>query len=200
MTAHVRPERGTPDGLLPHTFDADDVRRMVEAGILHEDQRVELVDGELVAMASKGFAHDWVKNEVIHVLARGLSPEFRIAVESTLRLSRSVLLEPDVLVARKSDVLKSPEGFATVDGPRILLAIEVAASSLAYDRGRKAALYARFGVPEYWVIDANERSAWVHTGPADGAYASTVAVARGGVLRPAAPDLSGVTIDLAALG
>jgi Uma2 family endonuclease len=199
MTAHVRPGHGTPDGLLPHTFDADDVRRMVEVGILHEDQRVELVEGELVAMASKGFAHDWVKNNVIRTLARALSDEFYLAVESTLRLSRSVLLEPDLLVALKSDVLKSPEGFATVDGPRILLAIEVAASSLAYDRGRKAALYARFGVPEYWVIDANERIAWVHTGPSDDGYGSTVAVARGGVLRPAAPDLSGVTIDLAAL-
>lgn len=199
MTVHVHPKPQTSDGLSPRTFDADEVRRMVEAGILGEDERVELVEGELVAMAAKGFAHDWVKNEVVELLVRTLSPDFRVAVESTLRLSRSVLLEPDILVARKTDLVKSPEGFATIAGSRVLLAVEIAVSSLAYDRGRKAAFYARFGVGEYWVIDANERIAWVHRGASDSGYTSIASVPRNGVLKPAASELESVQIDLSAL-
>jgi Uma2 family endonuclease len=200
MTVHIVPESRTPDGQVRRTFDADEVRRMVEAGVLGEDERVELVEGELLAMAAKGFAHDWVKSEVAQLLSRSLPASFRVAVECTVQLSRSVVLEPDVLVARRDDILRSPDGFASLDGSRILLAVEVAASSLVYDRGRKAALYARFGVPEYWVIDANERVAWVHADPSEGGYRAVVEAGRGAVLQPRAPDLAGIAVDLAALG
>lgn len=200
MTVHVPPTPQTPDGLVRRTFDADDVRRMVEAGILGEDERVELVEGELIAMSAKGFAHDRVKNALVAQCNRSLPAEVYVAVESTLQLSRSVMLEPDILVARRADVVPSPQGFATVDGPKVLLAIEVAVSSLAYDRGRKAALYARFGVPEYWVIDANERCAWVHVRPDGDSYAEVAAVARDGTLHPQALELAALSIDLAPLG
>lgn len=199
MTVHVHPKPQTSDGLAPRTFDADEVRRMVEAGILDEDERIELVEGELVAMAAKGFAHDRVKNEVVRLCNRVLPDDVYVAVESTLRLERTTLLEPDILVARERDLERSPEGFATVAGPRVLLAIEIAASSLSYDRGRKADLYARFGVPEYWVIDANERVAWVHAEPDEGSYGKVVAVGRADVLRPRARELAGLAVDLAKL-
>ncbi len=78
--------------------------------------------------------------------------------------------------------------------------IEVAASSLAYDRGRKAALYARHGVREYWVIDARERGAWVHRGPAEGVCRNVAELSQGATVRPEAAVLAMITVPLAELG
>jgi Uma2 family endonuclease len=193
MTVHV--VQGG-DGLARRAFSAADVRRMVESGILSEDERVELIDGELIAMSAKGFAHDRIKTELVHRLFRALSDDYRVHVESTLQLDAAVLVEPDLLVARKEAASMSAEGFATIPVSEVLLLIEVAATSLAWDRGRKAALYARAGVPEYWVIDANERTAWVHRGSGPSGYASVAEVRPHERLEAAAPELSGFGVRL----
>lgn len=65
-------------------------------------------------------------------------------------------------------------GFAQLDPGEALLVIEVAVSSLAYDNGLKTRLYARHKVREFWVIDANERTTWVHTGPSGDGWSSIV--------------------------
>jgi len=77
-----------------------------------------------------------------------------IAQETTLRLDEATFLEPDFLVFRRDLDLKR------LDGPAVLLAIEVADTSLAYDRGRKLAVYASYGVREVWVIDARRATTW----------------------------------------
>ncbi|TGD98651.1 Uma2 family endonuclease [Methylobacterium nonmethylotrophicum] len=195
MTIHV-----TPDSPLPRRFTAGDLRLMLDAGILHEDERVELLDGELVEMAAKGFAHDAVKNALNRRLTPILPDSIYLGIESTLQLEPGLLLEPDLLLAPLSARSASPEGFCTIPGPEILLVIEVAVSSLAYDRGRKAALYARHGVREYWVIDAQEREAWVHRAPIDGLYRDVVEMPRDAVLQPQAAALAGVAVPLADLG
>ena len=196
MTVHV--VQGG-DGLARRAFSADDVRRMVESGILSEDERVELIDGELIAMSAKGFAHDRIKTELVHRLSRALSDAYRVHVESTLQLDAAVLVEPDLLVARKDAASMSAEGFATIPVSEVLLLIEVAATSLAYDRGRKAALYAREGVPEYWVIDANERTAWIHRGPGPSGYATVTEVPPHERLEATAPELVGFGVRLEGL-
>ncbi len=195
MTIHV-----TPDSPLPRRFTAGDLRLMLDAGILREDERVELLDGELVEMAAKGFAHDVVKNALMRRLAPILSDSIYLGIESTLQLEPGLLLEPDLLLAPMSARSASPDGFCTIPGPEILLVIEVAASSLAYDRGRKAALYARHGVREYWVIDAQERGAWVHRGPVEGVYREVAEFSRAATLRPEAGDWAQITVPLAELG
>jgi Uma2 family endonuclease len=195
MTIHV-----TPDSPLPRRFTAGDLRLMLDAGILREDERVELLDGELVEMAAKGFAHDVVKNALMRRLVPVLSDSIYLGIESTLQLGPGLLLEPDLLLAPTNVRSASPEGFCTIPGSEILLVIEVAASSLAYDRGRKAALYARHGVREYWVIDAQERGARVHRGPAEGVYRDVVEMSRDSVLRPEAEELATITVPLAELG
>ncbi|GJD64848.1 hypothetical protein MPEAHAMD_5033 [Methylobacterium frigidaeris] len=138
MTVHVPPD--TP---LPRRFTVSDLRLMLAAGILREDERVELLDGELVEMAAKGFAHDAVKNALMRRLVPLLPETVYLGIESTLQFGPGLFLEPDLLLAPMSARSASPEGFCTIPGPGILLVIEVASSSLAYDRGRKAALYAR---------------------------------------------------------
>ncbi|UHC16365.1 Uma2 family endonuclease [Methylobacterium currus] len=195
MTIHVTP--GSP---LPRRFTAGDLRLMLAAGILREDERVELLDGELVEMAAKGFAQDVVKNALVRRLVPLLPEAAYLGIESTLQLGPGLLLEPDLLLAPMSARSATPEGFCTIPGPEILLVIEVAASSLAYDRGRKAALYARHGVREYWVIDAQEREAWVHRGPAEGLYRDLAELSRDSVLRPEAEELAMIMAPLAELG
>jgi Uma2 family endonuclease len=78
--------------------------------------------------------------------------------------------------------------------------IEVAASSLAYDRGRKVTFYARHGVREYWVIDAQERGAWVHRVPMEDVYRDVAELSRDATLRPEAAVLAAVTVPIAELG
>ncbi len=195
MTIHV-----TPDSPRPRRFTAGDLRLMLDAGILREDERVELLGGELVEMAAKGFAHDVVKNALVRRLVPLVPEDVYLGIESTLQLEPGLLLEPDLLLAPLRACSASSEGFCTIPGPEILLVIEVAASSLAYDRGSKAALYARHGVREYWVIDALERGAWVHRGPIEGVYNDVTGLARDAILQPGAPALAGITVPLAELG
>lgn len=197
MTVHVI--EGL-DGLARRAFTADDVRRMVEAGIMAENEPVELVEGELIAMAGKGIAHELVKGDITRRLNRVLEDGIFVGNETTLRLNELTLVEPDILVLPRNAIERSPEGFITAQGPRILLVIEVANTSLAYDRGRKATIYGRHGVSEYWVIDTDDRTTHVHSTPRDAAYASITSVAAETLLTPKTPELSRFSVRMTEIG
>jgi hypothetical protein len=109
MTVHV-----TPDSPLPRRFTAGDLRLMLAAGVLREDERIEFLDGELVQMAAKGFAHDVVKNALVRRLVPRLPEAVYLGVESTLQLGPGLLLEPDLLLAPVSARCASPDGFCTI--------------------------------------------------------------------------------------
>ena len=161
-------------GLPPRrAFSVDDIRRMIEAGVIGEDERIELVEGEIVVMAAKSYAHEMVKNALIKAIIRAAGPSLEVGVETTIQFSTGILLEPDIALLRSDQVVKSDAGFVSVQQGGCSLVIEVSVSSLSYDKGRKAALYARLGVQEFWVIDANERHAFVHTGPSGDGWSST---------------------------
>jgi Uma2 family endonuclease len=162
------------DEISRRAFTVADIRRMVEAGILAEDERVELVEGDLVKMAAKGFAHELVKNSLVVAIAKSLPDHLRMGVETTLRLTETVLLEPDIAVFPALVFQKPVSDFVQLDPGQAHLVIEVAHSSLSYDKGLKAALYARHRVREFWVIDANERITWVHSGPQGDGWSSIV--------------------------
>ena len=160
------------EGLPRRAFTVEDVRRMVDAGVLTEDENFELVEGELVMMASKGIVHERIKSALILAIARVLPDDLRFGVETTLRLTDLTMLEPDLAVFPRSVFEVGVSGFASLQPGGARLIIEVAASSLSYDRGLKARIYARHRVQEFWVIDANERITWVHTGPSGDAWSS----------------------------
>jgi Uma2 family endonuclease len=162
-------------GLPPRrAFNVDDIRRMIEAGVIGEDERIELVEGEIVVMAAKSYAHEMIKNALIKAVIRAAQPSLEVGVETTIQFSTGILLEPDIAVLQSDQVVKSDAGFVSVQQDGCSLIIEVSVSSLSYDKGRKAALYARLGVREFWVIDANERRAFIHTGPAGDGWSSLV--------------------------
>jgi Uma2 family endonuclease len=155
-------------------FTALDISRMVDAGVLDEGERIELVEGEIVVMAAKGFAHELIKNALNLAVARVLPNTLGLGVEMTVQFTDRSILEPDIVVFERKALLKSEANFSQVHSGGILLAIEVAVSSLNYDRKVKSLLYASFGVREFWVIDANERVTWIHTAPRADGWASIV--------------------------
>ena len=122
---------------------------MVQAGVLAGDENVELIDGELVTMAAKGYAHELIRQTLLTALIRAVPRDLMVAAEPTLQLSDTVLIEPDIVVFPRASLVKSDAGFMHVAQGGVLLAIEIAASSMRYDQVLKAGLYARFGMQEY---------------------------------------------------
>jgi len=145
---------------------------MIDIGVMGEDERFELVGGEIVMMTPAGFAHELIKSALTMAMARAVPSESRLAVECGLELGKDVLVQPDIAVMPHSEFKQSAAGFVRPD--RLHLVVEVSAGRIAYDRGLKARLYARFGVREFWVIDANARTAWVHTGPSGETWSSII--------------------------
>jgi len=183
------------EGFDRRSFTVHDVRRMIDTGIMDEDERVELVEGELVVMAAKGYTHDLIKNGLNLALARALPTDMIVGIENSIQFTDKTILEPDLVVFKRSARARSEADFAYFERGNLLLAIEVAVSSLNYDRGLKARLYARYGVPELWVIDANERITWMHRDPNGDAWSSITE--RGATDPLTTPTLPGFSVRLA---
>ena len=175
-------------------FDVDAYYRMAEAGVLGDARRVELIDGEIIDMAAIGSPHAAITNRLIRAFAGAVSGGSALmSVQSPLRLDMYNEPQPDLMLLRPraDDYRTSHPGAADV-----LLLAEGSETSLAYDRGVKLPLYARFRVPEIWIVDLVGGAVGVYREPKDGAYASRERLAAG----PLAPALvPGVTIDVAAL-
>lgn len=154
------------EGLPRRRFSVADVRRMTELGLIGEDERLEVLDGEIVQMSAKGNRHESMKGGITWFLGRNCPDDFRFIPETGLYLSEMTYLEPDFVVFSASVRLSE------LKGPHVLLAIEVADSSLGYDLHRKPPIYASFGVRELWVIDAAARETHVHRGVSPEGYAS----------------------------
>ena len=152
------------EGLPRRRFTVAEVEAMVAAGVMGEDERIELIGGELVPMSPKGNQHEVVKVALLDRWMRLRPDACRLAPETTFRLSQDTFLEPDIVVYPRASGLKG------LSGPGVLLVVEIADSSLRYDMGRKAALYASFGVRELWVIDAVKLTVRVLRSPSPSGY------------------------------
>lgn len=147
---------------------------MTEAGVLGEDERIELIEGELVVMAAKGYAHEKVRHALTELLSDARPQGIRVAAEPTLQFSDQVIVEPDIVVFPHTAYARTEAGYVRLAQGSILLVVEIAISSLGHDKDVKAGLYAHHGVHEYWVIDANARTTWVHTQPTADGWSSVV--------------------------
>ncbi len=154
-------------------FTADEYQQMGRAGILREDDRVELIDGEVLAMSPIGPPHIGSVNRLNHLFARLVGDAAIVQVQLPVRLDAYSEPQPDLALLRpRADFY----GTAAAGPDDVLLAIEVAQSSLAYDRKVKAALYARRGIAEYWIVDLNGGEVIRHADPVDGRYRRVAAV------------------------
>jgi Uma2 family endonuclease len=183
------------EGFPRRAFTVEDIRRMLDAGVIHEDEKFELIEGEIVMTAAKGVAHERIKSALIIAIARALPDHLTMGVEATLRLTDTIMLEPDIAIFPKGLFKKSSAGFAQLDPGEAHLVIEVAATSLTYDKGLKARLYARHRVKEFWVLDANACTTCVHTGPNGDEWSSIVKCGPQDTLTT--PTLPGFSIKLA---
>jgi Uma2 family endonuclease len=154
------------DGLPRRLFRLADLDQMVAAGVIGHEERIELVGGELIPMAAKGIPHETLKLHLNYHFAAHRPPGWHFGQEFGWRIDDLNYLEPDFLFF--------PDGsdFAAVGGHMVGLAVEVSDSTLTYDRGRKARLYAEFGVAEYWAIDAIRRETLVYREPGRDGYAA----------------------------
>ena len=143
-------------------------------------------------MLPKGGRHEMVKRELNWHFQRTAPTDLWVVPETTLRLDDKSFLEPDFCVYRRS---VPPEDLR---GHDVLLAVEIADSSLSYDRGRKLGVYAAFGIPEVWVINAVSLVTHVHRGVGAEGYRTVLDVAPDGELSAARAD--GVGFSFAVLG
>jgi Uma2 family endonuclease len=165
-------------------FTVDEYYEMARVGILKPDERVELLDGEIVAMNPIGSPHAWCVTRLMEVFAP-LIGRIRVSLQNPLRLGHRSEPEPDIVVVRHD----SPED--RHPGPtEALLVIEVADSSIRKDRRTKMPMYARAGIPEYWIVDLNRDRIEVYRDPVRARYRSVTILGRGDVVSPQfAPDL-----------
>ncbi len=163
----------------PHQFTVADYHRMVAAGILNEDSRVELIRGQIVDMAPIGAPHLNMVNRLTRLLPAILGELGVLSVQNPVRLDDGSEPQPDVAVLKPR-----PEEYETTT-PRaadVLLVIEVAETSLDDDRAVKAPLYAGSGIPEYWIVNIVDRVVEVYRQPENGLYLQTRRVGADGTL------------------
>jgi Uma2 family endonuclease len=167
-------------------FTAREYHRMGEAGILHEDDRVELIEGEIVEMAAIGTRHFACVNGLTRLLVRGVGDAAIVSVQNPVRLDEHTEPQPDLTVLRVRDYRES----LPMPGD-VLLLIEVSDTTLAYDRGVKLPLYARSGIPEVWIVDLAGEVIERNTDPSGDSYRRVEQAQRGEALAPLAlPGLS----------
>ena len=148
-----------------HRFTRDEYYRMTKAG-LFQDERVELLDGEIITMSAQLSPHAFAVSQLMYELIAKLSATAIVRGQASIVLNNQSEPEPDLAVcAPVPDRYKQAHPRAD----QVLLVIEVAESSLAHDRTRKAQAYAASGIPEYWIVNLVDRRIEVLTDPAPNA-------------------------------
>ncbi len=158
---------------------------MGEAGILGEDDRVELIDGEVVKLTPIGWRHAWCVNTLNMLLARPAQGRYVVSVQNPLVISEHGEPQPDLVLLRTLPPgrLPAPED--------VLLVVEVSDTTLAYDKSVKLSRYAGAGIAEVWLVDLNSETIEVHSGPGPGGYRRTTRFRRSDrVESDAVPDLA----------
>ena len=169
-----------------HRLSVDDVRKMVESGVLDGEDRVELVDGILLDIQPSGPVHSGVVARLNEHFTRAATPEWEVRVQDTLFLADG-FLSPDLMIV--------PRTATHQEHYHALLVVEVSYTSQRRDEG-KARLYAEAGVDEYWQIDVLAHAAIVRTRPEGGGYGEQRRYRPGDMV---APLVDAPPVDLAAL-
>jgi Uma2 family endonuclease len=169
-------------------FTVDEYHQMAQAGILTEDDRVELLEGEIIQMAAIGSRHAACVDRLNHLFSRYVAGRAIVRVQSPIHLSEISEPQPDLALLRLR-----PDFYAAAHpGPQdILLVIEVADTSVGYDQEAKLPRYAQTSIAEAWIVNIPEDRLEVYRQPTFEGYQEVVHLGRGEHLTPVAfPDLS----------
>ena len=175
-----------PD-LRRRRFTVDEYHRMAKAGILHEDDRIELIEGELIEVAAVGSRHMACVNDLTRAFVGQLGDRAIVSIQNPVRLSSRTEPEPDLAILR----LRPDRYRQAIPQPEdVLLLIEVSDTTLAYDGGRKLPLYAAAGIPELWIADLPRRRFLIHRQPSGRSYVDVTAVKQGTLVPAVFPDVA----------
>jgi Uma2 family endonuclease len=177
-----------------HRLSVRDYHRLGEVGILGEDDRVELLEGQLVDLSPIGPRHALAFDALTELLVTAVAGRVSVRVQNPIVLDDESEPQPDFALVRR------PWRGYPNEHPKpedILLLIEVSDSSLDTDKGAKLALYARAGVREFWIVDLTTNSVIVHRDPSGENYRIVTNVAGSGMLNVQA--LPGVTVPVASI-
>jgi Uma2 family endonuclease len=172
-----RPVMAVETTVARRLFTREEYHRMAEVGILTCHERVELIRGEIITMSPQGRRHRAFIDNLTHLLDTALAGRAIVSIQMPLVLTEDTEPEPDIQLLRRRAVPYKDREAAADDA---LLVIEVAQTSLAYDRSTKLRLYAETGIPEYWIVDCVAESIEIHRAPQADGYRDVTRVAGAG--------------------
>ena len=147
-----------------HRWTVAEYHQMADTGLLDTSDRVELIEGEMIDMAPIGSRHAYLVDKLVQALTRDSGPCL-VRAQNPIFLGERSEPQPDVALVRDKSYME-----AHPTASDVLLIIEVADTTLEYDRDVKLGLYARHGIPEVWLLDVNARELTVYCEPAEGQY------------------------------
>ena len=167
--------------LLRRRFTVDEYHQMGQVGILHEDDRLELLEGEIVEMAPIGSRHQATVDRLTRLFSESATEVALVRVQGPVRLAEDSEPQPDLTLLRgRTDFYAS----AHPGAGDVLLLVEVSDTSLEYDRELKLPLYANHGVSEVWLVDLEAEVVEVYRDPSTEGYREVLRVGRGQGLSP----------------
>lgn len=178
----------------PYRLNVQGYYRMGEAGIFRPNERVELMEGEIIAMSPIGSLHAAWVNRLTRLFIQQTSDDITVHIQNPIRLKGDTEPEPDLALLRPRE---QPYSQAHPTSKDVLLIIEVADSSLMYDRDRKVPLYACYGIPEVWLVDLNSSQLTIYLEPSQEEYRKILRPARSERVSPVL--LPNVKIELGTL-
>jgi Uma2 family endonuclease len=173
-------------------FTSKEYHRMAEAGILQPDERVELIEGDVVEMAPIGSRHAACVNRLNRILSEGLRSRAIISVQNPIRLGEHSEPQPDLTLLRPRPDFYSD---SHPDSADVILLVEVADTSEDYDREVKMPLYAQYGIPEAWLVDISSRSIQIYRDPGPEGYGDIQQVGQGRSIAPQAFPGLGLVVE-----
>jgi Uma2 family endonuclease len=173
-------------------FTIEEFDQLWEAGILKEGERVEFLDGELIAMSTVGGPHVRTINRVVSEFIGLGDRTLEVSVQNPLRIGDRASFLPDVAILR----VPGPSNHVPL-AEEVLLVMEIADSSRSYDRNTKFPRYAAAGIPEAWLLDLVAQRIERHTEPGESGYARIVLARRGERLRSTV--IPALTLDVATI-
>ena len=169
--------------LLRRRFTVDEYQRMGQVGILGEDDRLELLEGEIVEMAPIGSRHQAAVDRLTRLFSDRVADAAMVRVQGPVDLGGDSEPQPDVILLRRRDDFYQ---FAHPGPDDVLLLVEVSDTSTEYDREVKLPLYARHGIAEVWLVGLGAEAIEVYRSPTDQGYQQVSKSVRGQGLSPEA--------------
>lgn len=172
---------GAPLTVPRRLLNIAEFHRIGEAGVLREDDRIELIEGEMIEMAPIGSRHLAKVNRLARLLSSEIGELAIVSVQNPIALPPHNEPQPDIaLLKPRADDYES--ALPTADD--VLLVVEIADTTLSYDRDAKLPIYARYGIPEVWLVDITGQQLTIHREPGPKGYNRVLTPERGDTIAP----------------